>query len=146
MTRSGSRLTAVCRKNAHANAGELSPLPRAHTSAPTPWPTPIARTFFPHERNHPSSSYLTVTCRLFQASRSQLRISFHPSHLPLAPSITAVVPRRRRDGDAGAVVRRAGYLSRDRNLRASNGCPFPPPPTFSVRLMCFAAFCPQALV
>ena len=40
MMRIGSRLTAVCSKNAHANADELPPLPRAPTSAPTPLPNP----------------------------------------------------------------------------------------------------------
>jgi hypothetical protein len=45
----------------------------------------------------------------------------HP--LPLAAAITAVVPRRRRDADASAVVRRAGSLSRDGNLHAGIGPP-----------------------
>ena len=50
-----------------------------------------------------------------------MRVSFHPSHLPLASAITAVVPRRRRAGDASAVSRRAGSPSRDGNLRVGSG-------------------------
>jgi hypothetical protein len=74
--------------------------------------------------------------RLFRVLRLQLRDSFHPSRLPLASIIIAVVPWRRRDGDASAVSRRAGSLSRDGNLRAGSGPPVLPPPTFTVRLLC----------
>ena len=52
--------------------------------------------------------------------------------LPITASvITAVVSWRRRDADASAVVRRAGYLSRDGNLRAGNG-----PRSTSAHLFC----------
>ena len=67
-------------------------------------------------------------CR--QSTTATTRIAatsfFSPSPLPLASAITAVVSRRRRDADAGAVVRRAGYPSRGGNLRAGCGTPFRP--------------------
>ena len=54
-----------------------------------------------------------------------------------------VIPRRRRDADASAVVRRAGSLNRDRNLRADDGSLVLPPPAFSVRFLVLRChFCP----
>jgi hypothetical protein len=65
----------------------------------------------------------------------------HP--LPLASTITGVVPRRRRDADASAVVRRAGSLSRGRNLRAGIGpLPLTPAPSPFVCVL-LPLFCPR---
>ena len=102
----------------------------------------------PHISNHCQlfEPVITGSNLFFRASGSQLRLSFHPSHLPLAYVITAAVPRRRRDVGASAVGRRAGSLSRDRNLRAGSGPRFPHPAhLISISLcLCFATFfCPR---
>ena len=57
---------------------------------------------------------------------------FSPPPLTTGVCHHAVVPRRRRDADAGAVVRRAGSLSRGGNLHAGIGPPSAPSRSVSV--------------